>query len=164
MMAAAYEDSSYSSSASSDSEYSREHLEDLSYGTLDTLPECTLQRSTVIHSLKLDNNEITSLPSSIGLFKKLIVLDISANKMSFISDEICQLPKLRTLIAKNNHLTTASFPKGLNSLKSLEVLNVSGNEIENFPPQFTELEKLQVLHMGSNCLKRLPSSIKLLSK
>ncbi|GFR73898.1 leucine-rich repeat-containing protein [Elysia marginata] len=164
-MAAAYEDTDTSySSSSSDSEYSREHLEDLSYGTLETIPECTLQRANVIHSLQLDNNEITSLPGNIGLFKKLIVLDISANKMSFISDEICQLTKLRTLTAKNNHLSTASFPKAISNLKSLEVLNVSGNQIEHFPPQFTELEKLQVLHMGGNALKRLPSAIKELSK
>lgn len=162
-MAAAYEDTSYSSS-SSDSEYSNEHLEDLSYGTLDTIPECTLQRAAVIHSLQLDNNDIPSLPSNIGLFKKLIVLDISANKMSFISDELCQLSKLRTLIAKNNHLSTASFPKGMSNLKSLEVLNVSGNQIEIFPPQFTALEKLQVLHMGGNGLKRLPSAIRALTK
>ncbi|GFO39701.1 leucine-rich repeat-containing protein [Plakobranchus ocellatus] len=162
-MAAAYDDTSYSSS-SSDSEYSREHLEDLSYGNLDTIPECTLQRTNSIHSLQLDNNDITSLPCSIGLFKKLIVLDISSNKMTFIPDEICQLTKMRTLIAKNNHLTTASFPKGLSSLKSLEVLNVSGNHLEIFPTQFTLLEKLQVLHIGGNVLKKLPSSIKALSK
>ena len=163
-MATAYDDSSSYSSSSSDTEYSPEHLEDLSYGTLDTIPECSLLRTNTIHSLQVDNNEISSLPSSIGLFKKLVVLDISANKMSFICDEICQLTKLRTLIAKNNHLTTASFPKSMSSLKALEVLNVSGNQIQNFPPQFTQLEKLQVLQMGGNTLKRLPSTIKALSK
>ncbi|CAL1543463.1 unnamed protein product [Lymnaea stagnalis] len=162
-MAAFYDYSSYSSAAS-DTEYSREHLEDLSYGNLDTIPDCILQRSAVLHSLQLDNNEITSLPSTIGLFKKLIVLDISSNNMSFICDEICQLTKLRTLIAKNNKLTTDSFPKNFGSLKLLEVINVSGNNIEIFPPQFTELDKLQVLHCGGNRIKELPSAIKSLTR
>jgi Leucine-rich repeat (LRR) protein len=160
-MAAFYDYSSYSSS---DTEYSREHLEDLSYGNLDTIPDCILQRSHSLHSLQLDNNDITSLPSSIGLFKKLIVLDISSNNMTFISDEICQLSKLRTLIMKNNKLRCDSFPKDFGSLRTLEVVNVSGNQIETFPPQFTELEKLQVLHFGGNHINELPSTIKLLTR
>ncbi|CAG5130836.1 unnamed protein product [Candidula unifasciata] len=162
-MAAFYESSSYSSSAS-DTEYSREHLEDLSYGNLATIPECILQRSASLYSLQLDNNDIISLPSTIGLFKKLIVLDISANNMTFISDEICQLTKLRTLIAKNNKLRCDSFPKDFGTLSSLEVVNVSGNQIETFPPQFTELDKLQVLHCGGNLLAELPSTIRLLTR
>ncbi|XP_005091682.1 leucine-rich repeat-containing protein 58 [Aplysia californica] len=161
-MAALYDFASTSSS--SDSEYNREHLEDLSYGNLQTIPDCILQRSNALHSLQLDNNDITSLPSSIGVFKKLIVLDISANNMTFISDEICQLSKLRTLIAKSNKLTATSFPKDFGQLKSLEVVNVSGNHLETFPPQFTELSKLQVLHFGGNLLKEIPSTIKRLTR
>ncbi|KAI8775122.1 leucine-rich repeat-containing protein 58 [Biomphalaria glabrata] len=46
----------------------------------------------------------------------------------------------------------------------LEVINVSGNNIELFPPQFTELDKLQVLHCGGNNIKELPNTIKHLTR
>ena len=157
---ASFYDHSASMSSSSDSEYKQEHLEDLSYGNLTTIPDCIFQRAHSLHSLQLDNNDITSLPSCIGLFKKLIVLDISSNDMTFICDEICHMSKLRTFIAKNNKLTTSSFPKDFGLLQSLEVVNVSGNQIDSMPPQFTELSKLKVLHLGGNRLRRLPNSIK----
>ncbi|CAG5131249.1 unnamed protein product [Candidula unifasciata] len=163
-MAASYDYSCSNSSSSSDTEYSREHLEDLSYGDLDTIPNCIHPRASALHSLQLDNNNIASLPSTIGLFKRLIVLDISANNMTSISNDICQLQKLRTLIAKNNKLTSDSFPKDFGLLTSLEVINVSSNQIKSFPPQFTELEKLQVLHIGGNLLTELPSTIKYLAR
>ncbi|BFZ14318.1 hypothetical protein BsWGS_17357 [Bradybaena similaris] len=163
-MASSYDYSCSNSSSSSDTEYSREHLEDLSYGELETIPDCLRPRAGGLHSLQLDNNSMATLPSTIGLFKRLIVLDISANNMTSISNEICQLHKLRTLIAKNNRLKCESFPKDFGFLSSLEVINVSGNQIETFPPQFTELEKLQVLHIGGNLLSELPNTIRQLSR
>lgn len=160
-MASFYDCSAQSSS--SETEYKSEHLEDLSYGNLQTIPDCILLRAHGLHSLQLDNNDITSLPSCIGLFKKLIVIDISSNNMTFICDEICQLSKLRTFIAKNNNLTCDSLPKDFGQLKSLEVVNMSGNQIERFPSQLTELSKLRVLQLGGNRLRHLPNSIKCLA-
>lgn len=167
MASYSYNGDSCSYSSSSDSEcHNRDHFEDLSYGGLQTIPDCILtsHRLSNIHSLQLDNNDITSLPSCIGLFKKLIVLDVSSNNMTFICDEICQLSKLRTLVAKNNKLNNESFPKDFGQLKSLEVLNISGNEIDTFPPQLTELDKLEVLHFGRNRLSACPSKIKFLRR
>ena len=157
-MASFYDCSAQSSS--SETEYKSEHLEDLSYGNLQTIPDCIFLRANSLHSLQLDNNNITSLPSCIALFKKLIVIDISSNNMTFICDEICQLSKLRTFIAKNNNLTCSSLPKDFGQLKSLEVVNMSGNQIERFPSQLTELSKLRVLQLGGNQIPHLPNTIK----
>ena len=146
------------STSSSDSETKRDTLEDFSYGNIHTIPDSILTRAHALHSLQLDNNNITSLPSCIGEFKKLITLDISANNMVLICDEITQLTKLRTFVSKNNKLT--NLPKDFGLLQSLEVVNVSGNYLDTFPPQLTELTRLKVLQFGGNRLKQLPSTIK----
>lgn len=147
-------------SSSSDSEFHNENAEDLSYGHLEYIPDYVLCRAGELISLLLNNNEIRRLPETICVFSKLVTLDISYNNMTTVCDEVCQLKNLRTFVAKNNHFTSQSLPKDFGIMKTLEVVNLSGNVLEELPPQLTELERLQCLYVGGNRLSELPSSVK----
>nr|AYH91784.1 leucine-rich repeat-containing protein 58-like protein [Pomacea canaliculata] len=151
-------------SSSSDSEFHNENGEDLSYGHLETIPDFVLTRAGELIALQLNNNEIRHLPETIGLFSKLITVDVSNNNMKSICDEVCQLKHIRTFIAKNNQLTSNSLPKDFGIIQTLEVLNLSGNLLSTIPPQITELERLRCLYLGSNRLTEVSTSVKNLQR
>ena len=136
-----------------------ENSEDLSYSDLDSFPVFLVERSTEILSLHLDHNLMSVLPAEIGAFVNLISLDVSNNRMSKLSDDICRLPQLRTLVARNNCLENDSIPKDFGLMPNLMVLNLSGNSLTEVPMQFTELPELKCLYLGANRISSVPREI-----
>ncbi len=110
-------------------------------------------------SLQLDHNHINILPRCVGDFTNLVALDISNNSMTYMSKEIALLTRLRSLTARNNHFDNEALPKELESMNSLQVVNFSGNRLEEFPYQFTQLLNLRCLYLGANRLVTLPEGI-----
>jgi Leucine-rich repeat (LRR) protein len=145
--------------AEMDAYFSESNSEDLSYAELDVFPEFLVERAFEIMSLHFDHNIMSVLPSEIGCFVNLISLDISNNQMKNLSPDICSLPQLRTLIARNNHLTVESIPKDFGLISSLVVMNVSGNFFTEVPMQFTELTSLKCLYLGANRITNVPKEI-----
>ena len=105
-------------------------------------------RPEIIRKLVLSRNGLSILPSSISKFTELKELDVSTNALTWISGEIAQLSKLKTLLARNNRLH--NLPKDFQNCVSLEVLNLSGNSYTEFPSQLFQLKRLRDLHMGGN--------------
>lgn len=136
--------------AEMDAYFNDSNSEDLSYAELDIFPDFLLERASEILSLHFDHNLLSALPPEISLFTNLISLDISNNQMKTISPDICSLPQLRTFIARNNLLTTESIPKDFGLLRSLVVMNLSGNQFNEVPMQFMELTELKCLYLGAN--------------
>lgn len=121
------------------------------------------ERKKDTRQLYLNYNRLASLPSSLSLFCNLEFLDISNNGLSAICEGITRLTRLRTLVAKNNHLDEFSLPKEFGSLQ-LEVLNFSGNRFEEIPLQCMKLLRLQSLSLGGNRLKSIPTEIENLNR
>jgi len=136
--------------AEMDSMFSENNSEDLSYAELDIYPEFLVDRAPEILSINFDHNLMSVLPAEIGCFINLVSLDISNNQMKEISPDICSLPNLRTLIARNNQLTVEAIPKDFGLMSSLSVVNMSGNQFTEIPMQFTELTGLRCLYLGAN--------------
>eukprot|EP00058_Branchiostoma_floridae_P023732 XP_002609222.1 hypothetical protein BRAFLDRAFT_125970 [Branchiostoma floridae] len=138
-----------------------ENVVDFSRSDLDLFPEQLTETAGALDckTLLLTHNRIAILPRAISQFQSLQVLDFSSNHLSYISEEIVQLPKLRTLIVKNNRLDESALPKNLELAPSLEVLNLSGNLFTDFPTQFTQMDKLKALYLGGNRIRTLPSEI-----
>lgn len=121
------------------------------------------ERKRDTKQLYLNYNRLASLPSTIGVFCNLELLDISNNGLTAICEGITRLTRLKTLIAKNNRLDEFSLPKEFGSLQ-LEVLNFSGNRFEEIPLQCTKLLRLQSLSLGGNRLKNIPAEIENLTR
>lgn len=146
---------------SSSSDFTGEYAEDLSYSSLQDIPDSVLYRASELRALSLANNQLSPcIGRRIADFRNLVKLDISNNGLFHLREEISGLIKLRTLIARNNYLCSENIPKSLAIMKTLEVVNMSGNQFIDVPPIFFKLEKLRYLHMGANQIKELPIQIK----
>ncbi|XP_046693769.1 leucine-rich repeat-containing protein 58a [Silurus meridionalis] len=111
-----------------------------------------------INQLYLAYNSLAFFPTSVSWFSNLEFLDMSNNALTVFPEDILQLTKLKSLVAKNNQLDEASFPKQFGSMP-IETLNFSGNRFKEIPNQFLELSRLQSLSMGGNRLKSIPAEI-----
>lgn len=114
-----------------------------------------------IETLLLNHNNLSIVPTTIGEFANLRVLDLSNNSLRQIPDEITQQCQLTTLIAKNNLLDDKSLPKTLLSAHGggLKELNLSGNRFTHFPEQVTELRSLKYLYLGGNQITNVSKDI-----
>ncbi|NXY82606.1 TLR21 protein, partial [Alcedo cyanopectus] len=107
-----------------------------------------------LQTLNLSQNSLKSLPqtaNSISRLQKLIHLDISQNKFSEIPDA-CEWPKTLKFL----NLSNTQIPKATACIPpTLEVLDVSGNNLREFTLQ---LPFLQELYLTKNHLKALPGA------
>ena len=84
-----------------------------------------LPRST---ELGLQDNEIASLPSTIGALKSLHTLHLEQNKLTEIPKQFGKLRSLRRLYMQNNELSKLHACVG--RCEKLEIVNVENNKIE----------------------------------
>lgn len=131
-----------------DGDVIHKHLEDM----------CLHGHPDMVDTMLLNHNAMLALPSAIGLFNHLRVLDISNNRLTSVPDYVARLP-LTTLVAKNNLIDDDGFPKELSRSTNLKVLNISGNRLSHFPVQLLSVTTLEYLYMGSNNLVEIPKDI-----
>jgi len=119
-------------------------------------------RPEVILKLKLTRNSFTILPCCIVQFPELEELDVSFNELTWITDEIAQLQKLKVFLARNNKLT--NLPKQFENCIALEEINLSGNEYTDIPQQIFALRRLRTLYFGGNKIAAVPPQIENLKR
>jgi len=137
---------------------------DLSYLELDIIPAhyCTATKGGAgyhpsrVRSLSLHHNLFTQLPPTVAAFAQLTALDISNNQLFDLPPQLSILSELRVLVAKNNQLEACSLPKNFCQLAKLEILNLSGNRLEELPGGVLDLPALKALYVGSNRLHSIP--------
>jgi Leucine-rich repeat (LRR) protein len=107
--------------------------------------------------LSLANNLIQDLsPDTFADQTEITELDLSSNKLSYISDKLfARLKKLRVLDLSNNSLTLIEADTFLET-KSLFALALNSNKIENLDPALLSgLGQLIELNLSDNNLKEL---------
>lgn len=155
-------------SDSSDSE-SREQ-KTLDYGRLGLTANCLTENLTHLHKVNklneietifLNHNLLTILPPQLfSKFTNLHVLDLSANGLTRLPQELIQHCPLTRLVLKNNLLTNDTLPKCFKSKTStLKELNLSGNMLTQFPENILELTGLRYLYLGANKIKTVSKDI-----
>ncbi|MEZ0485070.1 leucine-rich repeat domain-containing protein [Fibrella aquatica] len=110
-----------------------------------------------VQDLYLSNNQLTTLPGSIGVMKHLRQLFIDENPITALPNEIEQLDSLRTLVLGGNQLTT--LPSSIGSLRGLVQLTVGKNQLREVPETIGRLTKLTALGLSDNPIVRLPGSL-----
>ena len=100
--------------------------------------------------LDLSNNKLKSVPSSISSLTNLLELNLSHNKLDDILDLSC-LKKLQILTIATNRFRF--LPSTVLQLQCLRRLDISNNAILSLPVKFTELVLLKVFNFESTPLE-----------
>lgn len=108
--------------------------------------------------IRLDGNEIKSIPSSIGQLRQLQILRIRNNKIDFLPKEIGNLKALTQILLTNNLIS--AIPKEIGGLISLKDLRIENNQLTELPEEIGNLSNLTHLFLDNNKLSYLPIEIK----
>gem|GEM_PF-692242 len=112
--------------------------------------------------LELDAQNLTELPSHIGMLTKLRVLSLSNNQLTCLPAEIGNLSKLVELALNENCLT--ELTPHIGRLTNLEILLLSHNRLRALPASIGDITSLGKLNLDHNQLRRLPAEIGKLAK
>jgi leucine-rich repeat protein SHOC2 len=112
--------------------------------------------------LFLSNEQITTLPDTIGNLSNLTYLDLSGNQLTILPDTIGDLNSLSGLQLSENKLT--ELPNNIEKLSCLSYLNLRDNKIAKLPENICNLLHLSKLDLSSNQLSELPESMSKLTK
>ncbi|CAF0883191.1 unnamed protein product [Rotaria sp. Silwood1] len=124
----------------------------------------TIENPNHIKNFQLNSNTLFTVPNEIKKFQSLITLELSNNQLVELSHDIGSLKNLKNLYLKNNSLDDLSFPKEIQELKQLEVINLGGNRFKQFPYQLFQLINLKEIYLGSNQISNLPDLFQTLTK
>lgn len=93
--------------------------------------------------LRIDHNELVSLPAEIGCLSNLEQLTASSNKLKSLPDSICNLSKLKLLDIRNNNLL--SLPLTIYQNRSLESLLLDEEREWSNPPKVVVAKGTQAI-------------------
>jgi leucine-rich repeat protein SHOC2 len=107
--------------------------------------------------LYINNEQLTSLPESIGDLPSMYLLDIQGNMLTTLPENIGNLSKLNYLNLCENNLT--DLPDNFGNLSNLTELRLSSNQLCHLPKNFGNLINLEKLVLCDNQLSALPENI-----
>ncbi|XP_076871121.1 leucine-rich repeat-containing protein 40 isoform X2 [Brachyhypopomus gauderio] len=127
----------------------------LSSNKLQTLSE-DVKLLPALVVLDIHDNQLRTLPASIGDLQQLERLILSHNKLTELPQEIWKLTNLRCLHLQQNLLE--QLPEDLGQLCHLEDLDLSNNKLTAIPDSLANLNLVK-LDLSVNSLKSLPPAI-----
>jgi Leucine-rich repeat (LRR) protein len=107
-----------------------------------------------LENLNLNENFLTSIPSTITKLKNLKKIYLSKNKFNKIPLELCQLKLLDHLDLSSNRIE--SIDDTIVTFDCIE-LNLNENQIKKISDNISKCQRLKVLRLEQNLLE--PSSI-----
>ncbi|XP_063706940.1 chaoptin isoform X2 [Culicoides brevitarsis] len=138
---------------------------DLSYNRISTFAPDEVELKSVrlnLNALHLEYNQITSIPpESFGNFDVLNMTYLDGNPINVISEGAFKNARIRELYMRNCKLHYIS-PEAFVSLESsLQVLDLSGNNITSLPEKiFSAFDSLKILSLRDNkFLKIVPTEL-----
>lgn len=108
----------------------------LNHNQLTSLP-ANIGNMTQLRRLNADYNQLTTIPETLGSLAHLFDLDLSNNQLNIIPETIGNLAQLRTLNLGNNELTY--IPETIGRLKELTYLNLFNNPLQMNTNELREL-------------------------
>jgi Leucine-rich repeat (LRR) protein len=146
---------------------------DLSNNNLGAFPVTICHALTRLEKLKLNHNDLGSLPDNLGKLVQLHQLELQNNKLSTLPSTFCLLEKLRYLNLSNNQLMSnkgasevqITIFASLKELSSLTFLDISNNNFNlELPSSISSLVNLTHLNLSNNQFSSIPWQLASLSK
>lgn len=129
---------------------------DYSNGTLTNVPPDVSQFERTLEKLYLSSNRIADLPPELFYCQGLRVLKINDNELETIPNAIGSLRQLQILDLSRNALT--NVPDNIKSCKYITHLDLSLNNLQRLPDAITNLITLQELFLNETYLEFLPAN------
>ena len=104
--------------------------------------------------LDLAANRITRLPDELHLLGSLVSLDVSRNRLTCLPDGLGLVPTLKHLRAAGNQI--AELPATIGVCQLLATLVLSDNRLESLPPDLGRLRTVETFLVDGNRLTELP--------
>jgi Leucine-rich repeat (LRR) protein len=89
--------------------------------------------------------------------EKIVMLDLGNNQLTSLPESLGNLTALRVLDLGNNQLT--SLPESLGNLTALTSLDLSDNQLTSLPESLGNLTALKVLYVGKTVIDASPGLI-----
>uniref|UniRef100_A0A7N5P274 Leucine-rich repeat-containing protein 40 n=1 Tax=Ailuropoda melanoleuca TaxID=9646 RepID=A0A7N5P274_AILME len=106
-------------------------------------------KGNIITSVNFSKNQLCEIPKRIVELKEMVSdVNLSFNKLSFISLELCMLQKLTFLDLRNNFLN--SLPEEMESLIKLQTINLSFNRFKILPEVLYHIPTLETILISNN--------------
>ncbi|XP_063481347.1 leucine-rich repeat-containing protein 40 isoform X2 [Symphalangus syndactylus] len=106
-------------------------------------------KSNIITSINFSKNQLCEIPKRMVELKEMVSdVNLSFNKLSFISVELCVLQKLTFLDLRNNFLN--SLPEEMESLVRLQTINLSFNRFKMLPEVLYRIFTLETILISNN--------------
>lgn len=115
-----------------------------------------------LKELRLDRNQLSSLPETIGVLVNLRQLILDNNLLEELPESIGNLKRLKRLSVEGNKLRR--IPKSIGHLQRLRELNLSENQIKSIPQSLGNLCNLELLDLERNKIRAVPIEIGLLKQ
>jgi Leucine-rich repeat (LRR) protein len=129
---------------------------DLGHNALTCVPAGLGDLDGLTDFLYLHDNQLTSLPSSLGNLTKLRYLNISENAFEVLPECVSSMSSLVELRASDNRL--ASLPDSLGRLSRLRELHLRNNKLISLPESIGMLQEIRQIDLRGNPLKHLPDA------
>lgn len=118
---------------------------------------CSLLSLATIKVLDLHANQLASLPEDVGQLTALQVLNVEKNQLTHLPRSIGNLAQLQTLNVKDNRLK--ELPDSLGELRSLRTLDVSENDVQRLPQMLAHVRTLETLSLDAASMVYPPQDV-----
>lgn len=129
----------------------------LNHNTWKTLPSELINFSNKLIHLHFSNNQLTSIPESIGVLTLLRTLDVSLNRIETIDAAIGKCIRLRRFDFSKNRVEY--LPNEIGSCVLIEEFIASDNQLSYIPPEILQMFVISVIDVRNNKLKELPTGL-----
>ena len=110
-----------------------------------------------LKALWLVNNELSSLPHSLGKLQQLEQLEVSGNALQELPRSFGRLGALRQLWMRDNAFSV--LPPQICALERLETLSLEQNQISVLPRSLAHMPALRQILLGGNLLEYPPAGL-----
>lgn len=118
-----------------------------------------VEQMTQMTWLKLNKTKLEQVPDELSRCANLEHLQMAHNHLTSVHGELSDLPRLRSVIVRDNNLKTAGIPTDIFRMKDLTIIDLSRNQLREVPPNMEYAKGAIVLNLSHNNIESIPNAV-----